>query len=338
MSDRLSQDLASLRIDRSGAPEVGGRSGGASGRRVALAGGVLTAALVVAAGVRWVDLRGSSRSRSEDAPARAASAQPAARHEGGGTGGYLTATGYVVAQRTAKVSSPLPGTVLRSARHLGDTVALGEPLFELDDRDERAQMASAGARHRVAVARLQVERASLTELTTAQARTQRLVDVAAVAAADADDARTKVATQRARVAAAEAEADAAASDVSQLRVTVQRRTVLAPFAGIVASRPAVAGDAVVPGQTLVELVDPTSLVLEVEVPEARLAQVREGAPCEVLFDAAPEAPLAGVALRTHPRIDRAKATAMVDVALSPQTQVAVRPDMAARITFREKRP
>lgn len=337
MSDRLSQDLASLRIDRTEPHATATRAPGTMPRRAALLGGVLVAMVIALAGARWwATHRGSTRTVADGRqPAGSAlAASPPPRRESG----YLTATGYVVAQRTAKVSSPLPGTVTRSAHRLGDAVALGEPLFDLDDRDERAQMATAGARYRVAVARVQVARASLVELTTTQERTQRLVKVAALAAADAEDAATKVATQRAQVAAAQAEADAAASDVSQLRLTVQRRTVLAPFAGVVASRPAVAGDAVVPGQTLVELFDPTSLVVEVEVPEARLGQVREGAPCEVLFDAAPDAPLAGVAQRTHPRIDRAKATAMVDVALSPQTLVAVRPDMAARITFRETTP
>ncbi|NOU32828.1 MAG: efflux RND transporter periplasmic adaptor subunit [Polyangiaceae bacterium] len=336
MTDRLSQDLASLRIDRRPAASTASEGALRMVPRKLVHLGVLCAVTVIAVlATRWATSRVTAP-RSIGSRASAPVAAPGPRPESGGT--LLTATGYVVAQRTARVSSPLAGTVTVSTLRLGDAVKLGEPLLELDDRDERAQLATAGARYQVAVARVQVARSTLLEASTSQERTLRLVKVAAVAAADADDGAVKLATQRAQVAAAQAEANAAASEVSQLRLLVQRRTVVAPFAGIVASRPAVTGDAVVPGQTLLELVDPTSLVVEVEVPETRLGQVREGAPCELLFDAAPEVPLLGVALRTHPRIERAKATATVDVALSPQTQVAVRPDMAARVTFREKTP
>jgi HlyD family secretion protein len=83
---------------------------------------------------------------------------------------------------------------------------------------------------------------------------------------------------------------------------------------------------------LVEILDPRSLLVEVDVPEAREGAVAVGAPCEVVLDAFPNDRHRGQVVMVGPRLNRAKATAMVKVKLLDEVP-ALRAEMAARVAF-----
>jgi len=244
----------------------------------------------------------------------------------------LVATGYVVANRSSKLGADVVGRISRTAIGEGDVVAGGTLLFEIDETTERADLASADARTAAARARAKVAASTLAETEQTHAREQWLADQGAVAPAGVADLGAHEKTLRAALHAAEADANAAAADALSLRARVDRHRVVAPFDAIVATRPAQPGDVVSPGMPLVELYDPHSLVVEIDVPEARFSTVREGAPCSIALDALEGKSFEGHAARTRPRVDRAKATVTVEVRfVSPP--VELRPDMAARVSF-----
>src|SRR5205823_4343393 len=65
-------------------------------------------------------------------------------------------------------------------------------------------------------------------------------------------------------------------------------TVTAPIDGTIISKPRALGEAVAPTTgPIVELADLRSLVIEAELPEGGMSQVKPGTPCEVVLDAFP---------------------------------------------------
>jgi multidrug efflux pump subunit AcrA (membrane-fusion protein) len=103
------------------------------------------------------------------------------------------------------------------------------------------------------------------------------------------------------------------------------------------------GEGVSPGfgtPGVIEVIDMTSLVVEVDVPEVRLAQVRVGGPCEIVLDASPTTRYRGAVKEIGRRVNRSKATVPVKIRFvdeeatkAAKNSVAILPDMAARVSF-----
>lgn len=318
MSDELSSDLASLRIDR--------RAERAPRRwpRYALAAGVLVAiATSVGLGLPYLEARifKTAVEVSEVALVSPAQAQI-----------DLTATGYVVPQVMSRITPKIEGRIAEVLVREGDVVERGQLLVKLDDADRHSAIAAARARVAAARARAHAERANLAEAQLKARRQRLLANRGTAPVADAEDLEARVAAIRAAVTAAEAEVTAAQAQVGALQVDLDYMRIVAPIAGTVVSKPAEVGESVGDITPILELADLGSIQVEVDVPEARLDQVRRKGPCEIVLDAYPRRRYRGEVASISPRLNRAKATATVKVAFADEAQ-DVRPEMAARVSF-----
>ena len=323
MDDRLSSDLASLRIDRN-APPPSSAGRGKAARWVAglgVAGGVVFAALRM--GGPALEARFF---KTEVALTEIAVVSPAQAHV------RLTSTGYVVPQVQVDVSSKLVGRVSRVSVREGAVVKEGQILFELDPGDQRVAVASAQARVAAARARAAAARAQLAEVVLQRDRERRLADTGAVAAATADDltARAKSLEEQAR--ATDADVDATQAEVNALTESLANTTIHAPIDGTVVTRPLLPGDVVSPGTPMARIADFASIVVETDVPEARLQLVTPGRPCEIVLDAYPDRRWRGEVVEVSPQLNRAKATATVKVRFLDRDG-SVLPEMAARVSL-----
>jgi HlyD family secretion protein len=247
----------------------------------------------------------------------------------------LTSTGYVVPQRTAKVGAKVTGRVTKVGVREGQDVKMGDLLFELDPTDQKSAVASAQARVAAASARAQTARAQLAEQKAQYEREKRLAATGAVGQATVDDLALHVSSIEAQVKAADADIVAAQAEASALSVTLGSFKVFSPIDGVATTKPSEVGDVVGPLSVLVELVDFGSLLVETDVPEARIGVVKKGGPCEVVFDAYPDKRQRGEVAEIGPRMNRAKATGLVKVKLLDDA-VPMRPEMAARVSFLAK--
>ncbi len=267
---------------------------------------------------------------------------------GAGVQVELTATGYVVPQTVSKVGAKVQGRVAEVKVRQGQRVRAGEVLLRLDEVEARALIAASKARALAAVARVQTARANLAEAEAQASRARGLADKDVGPAAQAVDLEARAKSLGALLKAAEAEAQAAQAEVDTQKTALSQLTVMAPIDGTVISKPPEIGEVVGPlsgSQTtgvssgLFELADlsRSSLVVETDVPEARLAKVKIGGPAEIVLDAYPGKRLRGTTLEILPRVSRAKATVPVRVEFADEAAIAgVLPDMAARIHFLSK--
>lgn len=188
--------------------------------------------------------------------------------EGDGAHAVLTAPARAEFREgaVAKVGAPLTARVVAVHVRTGDLVKAGDPLVTLDAPD------AAEARSAVKVAT-----ASLREARLASEREQRMLEQGI------GIDREKVAADT-RVAELESELARATARAAFVGPGADGTVVLrAPIAGIVVSRPAVAGMTVEPSGELIEIGDPASLWIVAEVFDRDVPLLREGASARVEF-------------------------------------------------------
>ena len=88
---------------------------------------------------------------------------------------------------------------------------------------------------------------------------------------------------------------------------------------------------------VVQVVDMSSLVVEVDVPETRLSQVSENppSPCEIVLDAYSTERFRGEVKEIGHTVNKSKATVPVKVKFISRPKLVL-PDMAARVSFLSK--
>jgi RND family efflux transporter MFP subunit len=247
----------------------------------------------------------------------------------------LTATGYVVAQVYAKVAAKVPGRIAEIFVEEGDKVEKDQKVARLEDVDFKSGLAASKARASAARARVQIAKSSLAEAKVTLAREEPLVEKGVTPRAVLDDLKARIDSLVASQRAAEADAAAADAETRSLEVQLGSYVITSPIAGTVVDRLVEVGEGVSPGfgtPGVLEIVDMDSLVVEVDVPETKLSQIKPEGPAEIVLDAYTSKRFRGAVKEIGRRINRAKATVPIKVRFVDRPE-EVLPDMAARVSF-----
>jgi membrane fusion protein (multidrug efflux system) len=178
----------------------------------------------------------------------------------------LSAIGTVAAVRGVTVSADLPGVVSRIHFDSGKRVGAGEVLVELDTRQEQAQLVAAEADR-------DLKRLNL-------ARAEDLVAQGVVSKAEFDRSA--------------AEAKQAEARVGEIRATIARKVIRAPFAGSLGIRQVNLGQYLNGGEAIVPLQALDPLYVNFSVPQQSMAQMKIGDAVQVRAE--------GISLTTSGRI------------------------------------
>jgi membrane fusion protein (multidrug efflux system) len=160
----------------------------------------------------------------------------------------VRAIGTITAVQGVVVSADLPGIVERIAFSSGSQVRAGDLLVQLDAAQERAQLAAVQAR------------ADLTRLTL-----DRLSDL-----------RRKGVVSQAEFDRASAEFRQAEAGANEIRATIARKTIRAPFAGVLGIRRVNLGQFLRSGDPVVSLQSHDSVYADFAVPQQRIDDIRPG--------------------------------------------------------------
>jgi membrane fusion protein, multidrug efflux system len=222
---------------------------------------MLAATLGIVAALGFVKVRQIQNMIAQGAayqpPPEAVTTIVAAREEWPST---LTAIGTVAAVRGVTVSADLPGVVERIAFDSGLAVREGDVLAVQDTRQERAQLAAAEAQRDLA--RVSFE------------RIQGLLDERVVSRAEFDKATADERQAKARV--------------GEISAAIDRKTIRAPFSGVLGLRRVNLGQYLSGGDALVTLQSLNPIYVNFGVPQQALAQVRAGRTVRVSADGRPD--------------------------------------------------
>ncbi len=140
------------------------------------------------------------------------------------------------------------------------------------------------------------------------------------------------------VAAASADEAGAQEALTLAGILVEKTRIRAPFRGLVIRKDAEQGEVLAPTGagnsrgSVFTIVDPSSLEMQVELSERRLADIAEGERARITLEAHPEQALTGIVRAIWPRADRSKGTVEVRVRFEPLPD-GLKPDMAGRVEF-----
>jgi len=160
----------------------------------------------------------------------------------------LTAIGTVAAVQGVNVSADLPGTVVSIGFSSGQAIREGDVLARQDTRQEQAQLAAVESQRELA--RLNFE------------RMQGLLNERVISRAEFD-----------RATADQRQADAR---VGEIRAAIDRKTIRAPFAGILGLRQVNLGQYLAGGDPLVTLQSLNPIYVNFGVPQQATGQMQVG--------------------------------------------------------------
>ncbi|CAA7623901.1 efflux RND transporter periplasmic adaptor subunit [Magnetospirillum sp. UT-4] len=214
----------------------------------------------------------------------------------------VPAVGTLRAVNGVDISASVAGLVREIAFESGQPVRKGHVLLRLDAEVERSNLRSAQAD------------ADLARISAERQRTLVRTDTVSRAALDKAEAELKV-----REAA-----------VAGYKAVIDKKTVQAPFDGIVGVRKVDLGQYLQPGQAIVSLQDLSVLLADFTVSQRDLGALKPDEPIRLTTDSWPGRVFEGTISAVEPRVDAA--TGMIAAqARFPNPDGALRPGMFARV-------
>lgn len=215
----------------------------------------------------------------------------------------ITIVGTLIANQTVIVRPEMNGIIGKIYVKGGEVVREGEPLFELDDRQIRAELKEAEAR--LTFTKLEYERAS--SLASKNFGSQQKLD----------DAKAKMLMAEAAV--------------ESQRVKLDRTILRAPFTGLVSIHGLSIGAVVSPDKELATVVDISPMQVEFRIAAEYLKYINEGQRVEVFIDGyTQDKPTQGIISNIDAKIDP-NAHSVIVRALIPNKNANLRPGLFARV-------
>ncbi|HEX7793307.1 MAG TPA: efflux RND transporter periplasmic adaptor subunit [Vicinamibacterales bacterium] len=200
----------------------------------------------------------------------------------------LSAIGTMVAVQGVAVSADLPGTVDRILFESGQAVKAGDVLAVLDTRQEQAQLAALEAQRDLA--RVTFE------------RLQGLLNEHVISQAEFDRASAELRQTDARV--------------GEVRAVIERKTIRAPFSGILGLRQVNLGQYLAGGGELVTLQSLSPIHANFGVPQQSASQISVGRSVQVTTDDGTGAQWTGRVTAIDSQVDEATRNIQIQATLA----------------------
>jgi membrane fusion protein (multidrug efflux system) len=214
----------------------------------------------------------------------------------------LQVIGTAAAIQGVTVSADLPGTVDKIHFESGKAVQVGDVLVELDTRQERAQLAAAQADWELA--KINYE------------RQEKLVAQGVVARTEYDNASAQQKSTEAHV--------------GEIKATIERKTIRAPFSGILGIRQINLGQYLAAGQAIVSLQSVNPIYVNFGVPQQQSPQVRIGGTLRMTSDDLPGIQFAGRVTALDSVVSEATRNLQIQATLT-NPQGRLRPGMFVQV-------
>jgi membrane fusion protein, multidrug efflux system len=215
----------------------------------------------------------------------------------------LSVIGTAQAIQGVTVSADLPGTVAKINFDSGKPVRAGDVLVELDTRQERAQLAEAEADRDLA--RINY------------GREQQLVKEGVVPRSDYDNAFAQQKNTEAKV--------------GEIQATIDRKTIRAPFSGILGLRQINLGQYLAAGQAIVPLQALNPIYVNFGVPQQEAPRVQIGRTVHVTSDDIPGMQFNGRVTATDSVVDQTTRNIQIQATLGNPGE-KLRPGMYVQVS------
>lgn len=175
-----------------------------------------------------------------------------------------------------------------------------------------------------------VKSGSLSGETAEKARVDHIKSQTQLGSAKEQLAMLEAGPTKTEIAVAQATVDEATAKIGLAQAKLDECILKAPFAGVVTNVLVRPGDLVTPRTALLEMMDPSSLVIRFAIPESRIADLRKGVEAIVRLDAYPGQTFKATINRIYPELQKNTRTRLAEAkVLDP---IELLPGQFARIS------
>jgi RND family efflux transporter MFP subunit len=188
--------------------------------------------------------------------------------------------GVVIPQDSVDLASKFESRLEHLEVNVGDTVRTGDVLARLDVRPLAQELAAARAALQGSRAEEQAASLALAEAQEKKTRyfTPRSIELGVYSKEELATLRYQESTALARLEAARARTREQAARVKDLEQNLTEATLVAPFDGVVATRPVSPGARIAAGQSVLRLLGTGGWKVRFAVPEEQARHLKPGAP------------------------------------------------------------
>lgn len=215
----------------------------------------------------------------------------------------LFGIGTVQARYTYKIGPTFAGRVKRLDVQVGDAVKAGQLLGEMDAVDLDDRIAAQQAAIKSSEAALKQASAKQDLAQTQANRYEQLLAARSTSEENVTIKRQELSIANAALTAAHEDAIRLRAELEGLRAQRGNLRLVAPMAGLVATRDADPGTTVVAGQAVIEIIDPTSLWVDTRFDQISADGLAAGLPARIILRSRQSHVLAGRVMRIEPRAD-----------------------------------
>ena len=203
----------------------------------------------------------------------------------------VLASGVIEAKSLVSVGARVSGQIEALHVTLGQRVAQGDLIAEIDDDDQQNAVLQAEATLKQIEAQIAAQKATITEAELAVSRKRTLNDRALTSTEDLEAAQASLAVAEANLDALNAQRAQAEVSLASTRTELERTKITAPISGTVVAVVADQGQTVnanTSSPTLVKLAELDRMVVKAEISEADVVDVRPGQPVSFTLLGAPD--------------------------------------------------
>jgi len=242
----------------------------------------------------------------------------------------VSLVGSLKPKEQVEVMSKIAGRVTRILVQVGDPVKEGQFIAELEDDELQQQELRAEASLAVAQATLAQRQAELENAQAEKDRGANLVEEGLIPSQTWDTIQTRTRVAESQLKLAQAQVQQATADREQLRIRRQQMQIGSPLTGYVGRRYVDPGALVNPNSPIVSVLQLSTMVTAVNVPEQYLSKLRVGNRAVVTIDAFGSRTYEGKVARLSPLLDPATRSSLVEIEI-PNADGQLKAEMFARI-------
>ena len=248
-------------------------------------------------------------------------------------------SGYVVAGRMITLRPEVGGKVVSLPLDVGDHFIAGQVIAGLDTATSEIELKISRSQATAALIAVQRNEISLAKAQRTLARTRQLADRGAASQSSLDADELAVLQLSNDLDSARQAAETARLQVERQENTVSLHRIVAPFDGVIVARLAGLGDMVASGTDgggprdgIATLLDPDSLIIDVDIAQSNAARIEPGQTAIAVLDAFPDRQFKMRVTTIVPvaSMQKGTVTARLEFLTAP---AGVLPNMAAKVTL-----
>lgn len=212
----------------------------------------------------------------------------------------VSGLGVVYPETSVKISSSIPGRVLRLCVKEGEDVQRDDTLLVIDPSEYKANLDRSEASYRAAKSRLELKQTQLKEAADDLARKEKLYQAGLISDLEMEAARTAYTISKAEFEATKHDVDQCLASYNAALENYRKTVITSPISGKVTSLTIEKGEIVItgtmnnPGTVLMTISKMDTVEVRAQIDETDVAKIATGHFAEIKVDAFPDTMLKGI--------------------------------------------